>query len=234
MRNSKKRFLIFGILVVFMICFIIPFRKWDIKQTNVNHVDENLSVADNGLIDETNVRSNNKESNDIIGNLKIANTNIDNDVLQGKDNEYYLIRDSHGVKNIYGSIFMDYRNTLEDRKLLIYGHNSKTLNDVPFHDLEKYIDYTFYKNNKYIYLTLNDEKAIYEIFSVMIIPKNTTRHTKITFNDKEWIEHLNWMREESVYDTNIDVGLMDVILTLQTCYYEPENSYLIINAKKVN
>lgn len=233
MKNNKKRFLIVSVLVLSLVYFIIPLESKVVKESNITIINEKSSVMDNNLRDEQDVKSNNKKNSNIIGKLKITNTNIDNDILQGNDNEYYLTRDSLGVKNIFGSIFMDYRNTLEDRKLLIYGHNSKTLKDAPFHGLEKYIDYTFYKNNKYIYLTLNDERVIYEIFSVMVIPKSTTRHTKITFNDKEWIEHLNWMREESIYNTGVDVGLDDVLLTLQTCYYEPENSYLIINARKV-
>ena len=92
---------------------------------------------------------------------------------------------------------MDYRNTLKDRKLLIYGHNSKTLKNALFHDLEKYLKKSFYKNNKYIELVLNDETTKWQIFSVMIIKKSNNRHMKITFNDKEWIEHINWMMENS-------------------------------------
>lgn len=239
--NKKIIFIFISILIVLFLGIVIYFNG-NIVPTSTSSVardnasaagDSDVSIIDDNIGNDVDFNSNNKKNNDIIGKLKITNTNIDNDILQGSDNDYYLTRDSLGVKNIFGSTFMDYRNTFDDRKLLIYGHNSKTLKDAPFHDLEKYIDYTFYKNNKYITLTLNNEKVIYEIFSVMVIPKSTTRHTKITFNDKEWMEHLNWMIEESIYNTSVDVGLSDMILTLQTCYYEPENSYLIINARKV-
>ena len=58
-------------------------------------------------------------------------------------------------------------------------------------------------------------------------------YMKITFNDKEWIKHIDWMKKNSVYDTYVDVGVDDKIVTLQTCYYKPKNSYLIVNAKKI-
>ena len=67
----------------------------------------------------------------------------------------------------------------------------------------------------------------------MIVKNGNNKHMQITFNDSEWIQHINWMRHNSVYDTDVDIGLNDKIVTLQTCYYKPKNSYLIVNAKKI-
>lgn len=182
---------------------------------------------------DTNDVKQSAKSKDIIGKIKIPGTNIDNDLVQSTNNEYYLNHSSDRKSDYKGSIFMDYRNTLYDRKLLIYGHNSKTLKDVPFHELEKYLDRNFYLSNKNIKLTLNNEETIWEIFSVMIVEDGNNYHMKITFNDKEWLEHIDWMKKNAIYNTNVEVGLKDKIITLQTCYYKPVNSYLIINAKKI-
>jgi sortase B len=136
-------------------------------------------------------------------------------------------------KDKYGSIFMDYRNNFDDKKILIYGHNSTKL-DPPFRDLEKYANKTFYEKYPYIEYTTEKGKYKYIIFSVMISEKGNYRHTVLNFNNEnEWNEHLKWMKDNSVYDTQIDVDINDEILTLQTCYYEPKDSYLIINAKKI-
>ena len=99
--------------------------------------------------------------------------------------------------------------------------------------LEKYLSKSFYNLHKNINLTLNNEESTWEIFSVMIVEEGNNNHMKITFNDKEWIKHIDWMKKNSVYDTYVDVGVDDKIVTLQTCYYKPKNSYLIVNAKKI-
>ena len=177
-------------------------------------------------------RETEKEVNsDIIGSIKIKGTNIDYKVVQTSNNEYYLNHSITKKKNAIGSIFLDYRNNPEDRKLLIYGHNSRTLKSAPFHDLEKYLDKIYLKNHKYVTLNINNHENVYEIFSIMVVTGNN--HMKVTFNDKEYIKHIKWMKDNSLYDTGVDVGLNDKILTLQTCYYNPDNSYLLVNAKKI-
>lgn len=235
--NQIKK--IINILLIYIFCiFIFILSPIDVgnkkEKINGNTKVSSLSL-DHGTVKKT---ESSKKYKKIINKnnqskIIIPGTNINNLLVQGTDNDYYLNHSSTGSKDKKGSIFMDYRNNLEDRKLLIYGHNSKTLKTALFHDLEKYIDSSFYKNHKYIELTLNNEKSIYEVFSVMIIEEKDNRHMKITFNDKEFLEHIDWMKKNSLYVTEEEVGINDKIITLQTCYYNPDNSYLIINAKKI-
>ena len=131
-----------------------------------------------------------------------------------------------------GAIFLDYRNEQNDKKLLIYGHNSKE-KTAPFKELEKYLDKNFFTENPYIELTFQDQSYIYQIFSIMIVKEDEYRHTKLSFQKNEYEEHLSWLKENSIYNTNINLTKKDRILILQTCYYEPENSYLLVNAKGV-
>ena len=51
-------------------------------------------------------------------------------------------------------------------------------------------------------------------------------------DDNGYIEHLRWLKSQSLYETSVDVYNED-ILVLQTCYYNPEGSFLIVAAKKV-
>lgn len=204
--------------------------KEDDKQSDSNTGDIHDSVDVNEDTDTNTI--NNTDSN-VIGSIHIDGTSISNEILQGSDNEYYLNHTKDGKYDIMGSIFMDYRNNLEDRKLLIYGHNARSLEGAPFHDLEMYVDKTFFNNHQYIDLTLNNESSKWQIFSVMIVPKTSNVHMKITFNDLEYLEHLNWMKENSLYDTGVTVSTTSKIITLQTCYFEGGDSLLIINAKKI-
>lgn len=190
----------------------------DLETNDINTDDTNSKVV---------------EVSNVIGSIYIDGTSISNEILKGSDNEYYLRHTKDGKYDIMGSVFMDYRNNLEDRKLLIYGHNARSLKGAPFHDLELYVDKSFFNNHQYIDLTLNNESIKWQIFSVMIVPKTSNVHMKINFNDVEYLEHLNWMKNNSLYDTGVEVSIMNKIITLQTCYYDGGDSLLIINAKKV-
>lgn len=173
----------------------------------------------------------NKKNPDIIGKIEIKNTSINYDIVKTTNNEYYLTHDANKNKSKYGAIFLDYRNHLTDQKLLIYGHNSE-IEDAPFKDLEKYLNKEFYETSKDIIIKLNDEQYIYQIFSIMITKVGDYKHTKIKFTPEEYQKHLTWLKNSSLYNTNVNVTNSDSIITLQTCYYQPKKSFLLINAKR--
>ena len=230
----KKRIIICSIIVLTLTlgCWYITKTKQDkniiYNTKTIDSINYKEVIASNKT-EEKQEQSNTEY--DIVGSIKINGTNIDHKVVQGNDNKYYLSHSIYKKKNTVGSIFLDYRNKFDDRKLLIYGHNSRTLKTALFHDLEKYIDKTYFEKHKYIELSLNNQKNTYEIFSVMIVTGN--KHMKVTFNDKEFVQHISWMKKNSIYEIDTSVGITDRIVTLQTCYYEPNNSYLLINAKKI-
>ena len=169
-------------------------------------------------------------NSDIIGNIRIKNTGINYELVQSQDNTFYLNHNSNKEEDKNGSVFLDYRNNLEDKKLLIYGHNSE-YQWAPFKELENYLDSNYYNKNKYINLTLNNINYKYKIFSIMITSPYEYRHTKLIFTEEEYVELINWLKEQSIYNTNINVNANDKIIILQTCYYNPKNSYLLISAK---
>lgn len=154
-------------------------------------------------------------------------------VLQTNNNEFYMNHDEKKNYEIKGSVFLDYRNYYDSKKLIIYGHNSKTLK-TNFGKLSKYLDEEFAKNNPYIYLITDEGITKWKIFSIMIVPNNTTKHTKIEFaTANELEEHISWMKDNSIVPITENVNINDQLLTLQTCFYEPENSFLLVNFKKV-
>ena len=136
-------------------------------------------------------------------------------------------------EDIAGAVFLDYRNNFNDRKLLLFGHNARKLKTVPFHDLEKYKDESFYTDNKYINLNLNNEDSKWIIFSVMIVKKGDNTHMKLNFSETGWLQHLNWLKNNSIYDTKVDVSANDRIVVIQTCNYNPDDTYLLVSAKKI-
>ena len=168
---------------------------------------------------------------DIIGELVIANSNFKEIVVQTSDNEFYLNHLVDKTYNRLGSIFMDYRNTVDDRKIIIYGHNSEDIY-TEFNLLENYLNFDYYKEHQDIYFKTINNNYHYKVFSVFIVI-NDYRYINLNFSDDEYNKHLKYLKEQSVYDTYIDVNDNDEIIVLQTCYFQPKNSYLVVVGKKL-
>lgn len=163
--------------------------------------------------------------------LMIPNMDIVIPIAQGIDNSYYLNHSLDGEENKIGTPFLDYRNHLDDQKLLIYGHNSRTLK-TEFHVLEEYLNPSFLKEHSSLVLNGKDFTYRYQIFSVLIVTDNF-QHMRLGLDREEYWRHLKWFRDHSIYNTLIDIHEDDDILVLQTCYYHPKDSYLLVVAKKV-
>ena len=183
--------------------------------------------------DENVVLNYQKEFNntDIIAELSIENTDLLTPVVKGSDNEYYLNHLLDKSRNSLGSVFLDYRNNVDDRKILIYGHNSENVY-TEFHLLENYLNEEYYYNHNDITLKTIDNTYNYKIFSVYIATTNL-QHVNLNFTDTEYYEHLNWLKSNSIYDTGVTIEPNSEILVLQTCYFDIDNSYVIISAKKI-
>lgn len=179
-----------------------------------------------------NVARNEFNNQDIIGRLYIESIDIDVPLVQTEDNEYYLNHDVYKNLDKVGSIFLDYRNNIDlDSKILIYGHNSKNI-ETDFKKLENFLDLDFFNSldNRKIILESNNKISYYEIASV-IITVSDFQHMKLTFTKDEWKKHIDWLNKSSLYQSFLDYD--DQILIMQTCYYEPDDSYLLIVAKKI-
>ena len=58
------------------------------------------------------------------------------------------------------------------------------------------------------------------------------QHMNLSFTQEEWKKHIEWINNNSLYD-DANFSLDDDILIMQTCYYEPDDSYLLVVAKKI-
>lgn len=225
-----------NIFVVIIACFLITLSTLFLFNLNNKKLDNKKvkkiinKTIENSKDDITNAKDS-YGNEDIIGNITVSGTDIDEYIVKTTDNNYYL---NHNLKKEYdiaGAVFMDYRNSVDDKKILIFGHNARKLDTVPFHDLEKYLDESFYRENKYVDLKFNEDTK-WLIFSVMIVKKGNNTHMKLEFDDNSWLEHLNYLKSNSIYDTGVDVSFDDRIVVIQTCNYHPENTYILICAKK--
>ncbi|WP_418223307.1 class B sortase [Clostridium isatidis] len=162
--------------------------------------------------------------------LTISNTDVDYPVVQCDNNDFYLEHDFNKGYSISGTLFVDYRNDIEeDKNIIIYGHNMR--NGTMFNNINKFKDKDFFTNN-YISIIKNNREYKYEVFSVYVISEEEVSF-RINFKDNdEYLKYLEELNEKSLYkkegaEKNRDSN----IITLITCSYEYDNARTIIHAK---
>ena len=240
MKNKKKVILLVGIICCFFLLLILCLKKKD-KKSDYLLVDIERNNNVNNPIDyEEDIKRLKQEYNneDIVGILEIENSNYVVPILQADDNEYYLNHDAYGKDNYMGAIYLDFRVDIDSsRKLLIFGHNSSNV-DMPFKILEKYYDEEYYNNHKYITITTSLTKKRYEIFSIFIETDDFS-YMNINFSDREdYLNHLNKLKDKSLFNTELSLSEDDEILILQTCsthsdYRDYEKKYLLVISKRI-
>ena len=236
----KKRKIIF-LFTLFLLLSVITVSgyKVAVQALDKKHTSEEIitiNQTQNNLNDTTKnkIQTYKKEyqNEDIIGILRIEG--VLNTLLVQTDNNYYYL--GHLVNKKYnktGSVFVDYRTNIDNSKQVnIYGHSSSSY-DIPFNNLKKYLKEDFYKEHKYLTIETENKTYKYEIFSVKIT--SDEEHLNVKYqNNQEFSEHLQKLKKDSLYETNVNVTEKDDILTLQTCIFnDPKGALLIINLRKV-
>lgn len=239
-KNLKKLFNILIIVLVIVIItttiLLISKKKeeketfTEVKESTIPYVEEEISIED-----EIKELKNSYNNNDIIGIISIKGGDLNTPVVQTKDNQYYLKYSLTKKRSIIGAVFMDYRVNSNSKQINIYGHNS-TKYKPPFQKLEKYLEKSYYKDHNILELKVNNEKKLYEIFSIVIADKvGTEEHMNIKYKtDKEYYNHFKRLKNRSLYDTGVNIEESDNVLVLQTCIYgKYKGKLLVIVAKKV-
>ena len=172
-------------------------------------------------------------NSDVIGWIKIPNTQINYPLVVTDNNDYYIDHNVEKKESKSGAIFLDYRNrdTYARRHLIIYGHNMK--NGSMFKDLNAFKDKTFFDNNKIFSLWIFGEERTYEIYSQFIITEDVNYLVTDFTSDKEYLNFINTLSTQSKFLVNHEFTSEDEILTLSTCTYEYDKSRCVIQARRI-
>lgn len=175
----------------------------------------------------------------IMGRLQIPNLNIDTPITRTTDNGYYLNYNLYGVWDGLGVPFFDYRNTdlNTNRQINIYGHNTQNeqfYSQLPFTNLEAYVDENIFNNYKDVYLSIDERLLHYEVVAIKILTDNNPEHMVLEYSSStDYLNHLSKMMSGSLYiseDANFTSS--DRALVLQVCHYNPMGSYVLVICKE--
>lgn len=198
------------------------------EQFDREKVDENVAKV-NELF---------KINSDIVGWIKIDNTNINYPVMQNlEQQDYYLRRNFYKEYSIYGTPYIPNECDINNStNIIIYGHNMT--NGKMFGELKKYEKEDFYRKHKIINFYTDKEKKSYEIafvFKTVVYKENIFKYYNfINCNDeKEYEEFIETCENLSLYDTGVNINCFENLITLSTCEYSKPNGRLVIVAKEI-
>lgn len=217
-----KRFIVKPIIFLFIVILIISsyllirdFYEFKESKEDNTKLIEKVIIEDNNeeksAVDWEMLENINK---DIIGWIKIENTNIDYPILKDDDSLKYLNHSFEGKYNKNGSIFTLNNNPFQDDVSVIYGHNMKSA--IMFSELGKYMKKDFFDKHKYftIYTKHNNYKAtIFSCYSIGI----DEEENNIKLLDFE--EEIEYYKNVSKYSIEENIGEIKKIVKLSTCSY---------------
>ncbi|MBU5668447.1 class B sortase [Peptoniphilus sp. MSJ-1] len=223
-------------LIIFLVAIFFAYqvfsyinKKTDEKKSvEIYSQIEEKSTTEDEKIDFNYLKSINPE---IIAWIKSSEGSIDYPIVKSsKDNSFYLRHDVSGNKNIFASIFMDYRNNgIHDDFVLIYGHMTK--NNSMFGSLNK-----FKENPNYKDFTFYTEDGEIKSRAVLagIIPGESYINPKDYKDFKKRKEFYNLVKDNAVFDSSYELKEEDEMINLITCTYERKNSRLVVVTIKEN
>ncbi len=178
-------------------------------------------------------------NDDFVGWLTIENTNLDVQIVQYGDNDYYLYRDFYEKGSRYGTPYMDYRNDPKDLddNTVIYGHH---MNDgLMFSNLDKYKTLEGYKESPVINFSTLYADYQFKVVAVMISTGNTADNGGFNYmisnfsSDDKFNSYISEIRMRSLINTNVTVNPDDKLITLVTCSHDFDDARLVVVGRMV-
>ncbi|MBQ6538892.1 MAG: class B sortase [Bacilli bacterium] len=214
MRNRLWK--IINLLVIILVVFTFYFNR----TVEVKSIDNNKTVIIDKIDNKSkdiNIKELRKQyhNNDIMAYIEIPGV-TKSMVLQSSNNDYYLNHDVNKKEDIKGTVVLDFRNKINDKKLLLYGHSGKE-KDLPFLKLNNYVKKDYWEKHNTINLYTLDGKKEYKIFSSYIETNDYDYVNLKSFNGLSWYEHINKLKNKSYYNTDVKLDKNDKIIILQTC-----------------
>lgn len=160
------------------------------------------------------------QNSDFIAWLRIPGTNVDYPVVQTDDPDDYLNHTFSGKPSVVGTLFSlaDADYAAPGRNIAVYGHHLRSSGEKMFTSLMRYKNPDFYEDNQTIVLDSLYRHSEYTIFAVVNMKAGDWEPSRTTFSgDAAFMAFVNRANSESLYDTGVEVGADDHILTLITC-----------------
>lgn len=232
MKKILKLVLCMAIMLVSVYLIYNHYKDYNIHDNNDDFISNHND--DFEFISELKTKYNN---NEIVMFIKIPEV-LSVPIVQTENNSYYLNHNIYREESNKGTPYLDYRNkSLNDRKLIIYGHNKMNMTLV-FSKLLDYQNKNFFEKHQDIEVSSDHGKKNYKIFSVFTEKEDFDYLDLNGFPGMEYYEHLLKLKDKSIYDTGVTIEENSKVLVIQTCSLENGcdniGEYQVIIAKEIH
>ena len=177
-----------------------------------------------------------KTNSDVVAWIRFPNPAVINyPVVQGSDNDKYLKTSFQGRKNFAGTLFVDVLSEggFTGQNTFIHGHNMK--NGSMFGSLRRYKTKSFCTSNPYFYVYTPDGKvSTYQVFAVCVVESDSRSYTKSYSTDEDFMDYINYIKQKSLYKTDITVNADSQIISLSTCTGRTDSQRLLVHGVKIS
>jgi hypothetical protein len=170
-----------------------------------------------------------------VGWIQVQGTNIDMPVINGFD---------YGDDGISDYAWRSSEYDTDETREVIGGHNIINLSSTPIRDMsmlnyfEGLMAFTYYdfaQDNLYISYTKEGQEGLYKIYAIGFYDSAGNNDRSMS-NPEQIKEYITSVRDNSIYDYDIEVDEDDELITIKTCtrYFGAfEKQLFVIDARKV-
>ena len=157
---------------------------------------------------------------DVAAWLYSPDTPINYPVVHAADSEQYLNHFIDGSRSSGGTPFIDSvcAADFSDQNTIIYGHNMKDYS--MFASLRGYSQAGYYEQHPCLYLNTPAQNYRVDLFTGFLTDAESDVYTYEFSDGGDFERFLEHMRELSDFDSTVQPGAGDHIVTLSTCSYE--------------
>lgn len=212
-KNQKVKFLTIGICLLICCGIILYILKID-KNDEIYSLESRINAIEKE-------KKKDQEGITTIGWLKVQGTTIDAPIVS------YSNKDAFNEISKKNYLWNENKKEEHFNQVSIFGHNILNLSSNPeigkeyfqrFDDLMAFVYIDFIKENKYIQYTINNEEYIYKIIGVFFQDKyKLDVYNEENFTEKELKNFIQFTKENTIYDFDVDVNEKDKFITLLTC-----------------
>ena len=166
---------------------------------------------------------------DIVGWIRIPDTNIDYPIVQAADNDTYLHKSFEGEETSAGTIFLDFESQSDMRgyNSILYGHHMK--NGSMFKDVVKYKDEDYFKEHQYFEIYTPKETIHLKAAACYYI-ENNPMVRKTRFRTYESFQEFVRMMLEPCEYAWFPEEPVNNLYVLVTCSYEVNDGRTVLFA----
>lgn len=221
-----------ALLLILIVMFLSCYMLWDSNQVYQAADAKNYEAYIPTEKHTKSFEELQKINPDIIGWIRVNDTNINYPLLQAEDDDTYMNTDAEGKYSLSGSIFLHCANKpdFSDFNNMIYGHHMEK--HKMFGDVGMFTDKTYFEKHPYGNLFFDGKDHGVEFYALIQVDAYNERIFSICPDDpKAKQAYLQEILDNALYKRNFEITQNDHLVLLITCTSELTNGRNILVGK---